>query len=68
MLDEFVLRWSTHPIKRSAKISILVILLLFVIWLLVYLTTFSPLLTVLSVVIMLGSLSPFFLPTYYELD
>ena len=68
MLDEVVLRWSTHPAKRSAKISILVILLLFVIWLLVYLTTFSPLLTVLSVVIMLGSLSPFFLPTYYELD
>jgi hypothetical protein len=67
MLDEVVLRWSTHPIKRSAKISILVILLLFIIWLLVYLTTFSPLLTVLSVVIMLGSLSPFFLPTYYEL-
>ena len=68
MLDEVILRWSTHPVKRSAKISILVILLLFVIWLLVYLTTFSPLLTVLSVVIMLGSLSPFFLPTYYELD
>lgn len=68
MLDEVVLRWSTHPAKRSAKISILVILLLFVIWLLVYLTTFSPLLTVLSVVIMLGSLSPFFLPTSYELD
>ena len=68
MFDEAILRWSTHPIKRSAKISILVILLLFVIWLLVYLTTFSPLLTVLSVVIMLGSLSPFFLPTYYELD
>ncbi len=68
MLDEVVLRWSTHPVKRSAKISILVILLLFVIWLLVYLTTFSPLLTVLSVVIMLGSLSPFFLPTHYELD
>ena len=68
MLDEVALRWSTHPIKRSAKISVLVVLLLFVIWLLVYLTTFSPLLTVLSVVIMLGSLSPFFLPTYYELD
>ncbi len=68
MLDGFVLRWSTHPIKRSAKISVLVMVLLFVIWLLVYLTTFSPLLTVLSVVIMLGSLSPFFLPTSYELD
>jgi hypothetical protein len=68
MSDQVVLRWSTHPVRRSAKISILVILFLFVIWLLVYLTTFSPLLTILAVLIMLGSLSPFFLPTYYELD
>ena len=68
MSDEIVLRWVTHPVKRSTKISIIVILFLFVIWFLVYLTTFSFLLTVLSVVIMLGSLSPFFLPTYYELD
>jgi hypothetical protein len=68
MADEVVIRWSTHPVKRSTKISVLVILFLFVVWFLVYLTTFSLLLTILSVVIMLGSLSPFFLPTYYELD
>jgi len=68
MSDEVVLRWSIHPVKRSTKISILVILFLFVVWFLVYLTTFSLLLTILSLVIMLGSLSPFFLPTYYELD
>ncbi|KPL03615.1 MAG: hypothetical protein AMJ73_06110 [candidate division Zixibacteria bacterium SM1_73] len=68
MSDGIVLKWSTHPVKRNTKISILVILFLFMIWLLVYLTTFSLLLTILSVVIMLGSLSPFFLPTYYELD
>lgn len=68
MSDETVLKWSTHPVKRSAKISILIILFLLVIWLLVYLTTLNLFLTVLSVVIMLGSLSAFFLPTYYELD
>lgn len=68
MSDEVVLRWSIHPVKRSTKISILVILFLLVVWFLVYLTTFSLLLTILSLVIMLGSLSPFFLPTYYELD
>ncbi len=68
MADEVVIRWSTHPVKRNTKISVLVILFLFVVWVLVYLTTFSLLLTLLSVVIMLGSLSPFFLPTYYELD
>ncbi|MCK4385300.1 MAG: hypothetical protein KAW52_03465 [candidate division Zixibacteria bacterium] len=67
MSNDVVLRWSTHPVKRNTKISILVILFLLVVWFLVYLTTFSPLLTILSVVIMLGSLSPFFLPTYYEL-
>jgi hypothetical protein len=68
MSNEIVLKWSTHPVKKSSKISILVILFLFVVWFLVYLTTFSLLLTILSVVIMLGSLSSFFLPTYYELD
>jgi hypothetical protein len=68
MSDEIVLKWSTHPVKRSIKISILVVLFLLVVWFLVYLTTFSLLLTILSVVILLGSLSPFFLPTYYELD
>ncbi len=68
MSDEIALKWATHPIKRSIKVSILVILFLFVVWSLVYLTTFSFFLTILSVVIMLGSLSPFFLPTYYELN
>jgi hypothetical protein len=68
MTDEIALKWSTHPIKRSTKVSVLVILSLFMVWSLVYLTTFSLLLTILSVVIMLGSLSSFFLPTYYELD
>ena len=68
MSDEVVLRWSNQPVKRSTKISILVTLFLFVIWFLVYLTTLSLLLTILAVLIMLGSLSPFFLPTHYELD
>jgi len=68
MFDEAVLRWSIHPMKRSTKISILVITFLLAVWFLVYVTTFSLLLTMLSVVIMLGSLSPFFLPTHYQLD
>jgi hypothetical protein len=68
MSDEIVLRWATHPVKKNTRISVIVILFLSVIWFLVYLTTLSLLLTILSVVIMLGSLSPFFLPTYYELD
>jgi hypothetical protein len=63
-----VLKWSSHPVKRNTLISVLVILFIFFVWLVVYLTTSSLLLTVLSVVIMLGSLSSFFLPTRYELD
>jgi len=63
-----VLKWSTHPVKKNALVSISVVLFLLVLWWVVYLTTDSVFLTVLSVVIMLGSLSSFFLPTYYELD
>jgi hypothetical protein len=63
-----VLKWSSHPVKRSTLISVLVILFILFVWLVVYLTTYSLLLTGLAVVIMLGSLSSFFLPTRYELD
>ena len=63
-----VLKWSTHPVKKKAMISVLVVAFLFLVWLVVYLTTSSLFLTGLSVVIMLVSLSSFFLPTYYELD
>jgi hypothetical protein len=68
MSEETILKWATHPVKKSALISSLVVLFLFVVWLVVYLATSSLFLTSLSVVIMLGSLSSFFLPTRYELD
>jgi hypothetical protein len=60
-----VLKWSSHPVKRNTLISVLVILFIFFVWFVVYLTTSSFLLTGLAVVIMLGSLSSFFLPTRY---
>jgi hypothetical protein len=66
--NELSLRWSSHPLKKNVWVSILVIVFLFAIWLAVYLTTGNPLLLALSVAIMLGSLSSFFLPTRYELD
>jgi hypothetical protein len=68
MSEEVILKWSTHPVKRNLKISILVALFLLLIFVCVYFTTYSYFLTLLSVVIMLGSLSPFFLPTYYQLS
>jgi len=63
-----VLEWSSHPVKKKTLISILIMVFLFVVWLVVYLTTSSLFLTGLSVIIMLVSLSSFFLPTHYELD
>ncbi len=63
-----MLKWSTHPVKKRATISALVVLFLLVVWLVVYFTTTSLLLTGLAVVIMLSSLSSFFLPTRYELN
>ena len=68
MAGETVLKWSTHPVKKNAWVSILVVLFLVAIWFLVYLTTSSPLFVAFSVLVLLGSLSSFFLPTYYELD
>jgi hypothetical protein len=68
MSSETVLKWSTHPVRKKAWISILVVLFLFVIWALVYLATLNLFFVAFSVVVLLGSLSSFFLPTYYELD
>jgi hypothetical protein len=61
------LSWVSHPVKRNRRNSILVSVFLVILWAVVYIVTSSALFLVLSVVIMLGSLSPFYLPTRYEL-
>jgi len=68
MSDGTTLEWSSHPVKRKTVVSILVVLFLLAVWLVVYVTTSSILLTGLAVIIMLASMSSFFLPTRYELD
>jgi hypothetical protein len=68
MSEDTTLKWSSHPVKKKTAVSVLVVLFLFVVWLVVYVTTSSLLLTGLAVIIMLGSLSSFFFPTNYELD
>ena len=68
MGEDTTLKWSSHPVKKRTVVSILVVLFLLVVWLVVYVTTSSILLTGLAVIIMLGSMSSFFLPTSYELD
>ena len=68
MSEGTTLKWSSHPVKRKTTVSILVVLFLLAVWVVVYVTTSSILLTGLAVIIMLGSMSSFFLPTSYELD
>lgn len=67
MSDPSVLRWRSHPFMRKKMVSFLVILCLVAVWVSVYLTTFSTLMTLVSFFILVGALSPFFLPTDYEL-
>jgi hypothetical protein len=67
MSDPSVLRWRSHPFVKKRFTSFLVIFCLVAVWVSVYLTTYSTIMTGVSVFILLGALSPFFLPTDYEL-
>ncbi len=67
-MSDDILRWRSHPFKRNTKTSIFVIGFLILCWLFIYLSTQSILFLVISVVILLGALSSFFLPTEYELS
>jgi hypothetical protein len=67
MSDPSVLKWRSHPFRRKKLVSFLVILCLVAVWVSIYLTTFSIIMTLVSIFILLGALSPFFLPTEYEL-
>jgi len=66
--DGTELAWTSHPAKRNRKVTGGVIFLIAVIVVSVYLLTYSVLFTVLSFVIMLGSLAAFFFPTHYRLS
>jgi hypothetical protein len=63
-----VLKWISHPLKKSRKRTAFLILALFAIWSLVFwATAYSWGFLFLAVVILMGSMSPFFFPTKYEL-
>lgn len=67
MPDE-VLSWISHPLKKSKKRALYLILALFLIWSLVFwATAYSWVFLFLAVVILMSSLSPFFFPTRFEL-
>jgi hypothetical protein len=60
--------WKNHPAAYNPKRTMLVALFLILIFVAVYLTTSSWVLTAVAVLIMFGSLTSFFLPTIYSFD
>jgi len=63
------LSWRTHPFRENWKRSSLVLLVLVIVWGFVYITSEGDIvLTGLSVVILIGTLSPYFFSSEYKLD
>ena len=63
------LSWTSHPLKKSKKKTVYLILALFLIWSLVFwATAYSWGFLFLAVLILTASLSPYFFPTKYELS
>ncbi len=59
------IEWTVHPIKRNWKVSVGLVSFLAILCAAVYLSFNSAAFLVLSVVILVCSLSPFFFPTTY---
>lgn len=67
-MPEEVLKWTSHPLKKSRKKTVYLVLALFVIWSIVFwATAYSWGFLFLAVLILTASLSPYFFPTRYEL-
>lgn len=62
------LTWISHPLKKNKRNTLLVILFLVLAPAIVFFSTRSLFFLLLSFLILLGSLSSFFLPTSYELS
>jgi hypothetical protein len=63
-----VLKWIDHPLKKSGKNLLIVLLFLVIAPTVVFFSTKSIFFLFLSIIFLLGSLSTFFLPTTYELS
>jgi hypothetical protein len=61
------LEWRCHPVKRRPSVSIAVSLFIIVVAMAVFYSTDSRAFTVLALVVMLGSLAKFYVPTSYKL-
>ena len=68
MMENEVLCWTSHPLKKSKKKTALLLVSLFLIWSLVFwASSYSWAFLFLAVLVLTGSLSPYFFPTRYEL-
>jgi hypothetical protein len=66
-MEAQVLKWIDHPLKKSGKNLLIVVLFLVIGPSVVFFSTRSIFFLFLSIIFLLGSLSTFFLPTTYEL-
>ena len=65
--DVIVIKWTVHPVRRNWKVSVGVILFLVILCAAVYFSFNSAAFLLLSAIILVSSLSPFFFPTTYIL-
>jgi hypothetical protein len=63
-----VMQWVCHPLKRKPLVSVAVTAFVMVIVVMVYLLTVSHMFALLALVIMIGSLAKFYLPTRFKLS
>ena len=66
--EGLVLEWACHPVKRRPLVSVGVSLFIVVVVVLVFFATGSGWFTLLAILILLGSLAKFYLPTRYRLS
>lgn len=67
-MGEETLSWTSHPLKKNKRNTVLVIMFLILAPVIVFISTNSLFFLLLSLIILLGSLASFFLPTTYELS
>lgn len=62
------MKWTVHPVKRRPLVSVAVTIFIFIVGFVVDYSAQSDWFTILALVVLFGSLSKFYLPTFYELN
>jgi hypothetical protein len=66
--DDIRLEWTVHPLKANWKVSVVLIVFLIALCTGIYFSFNSLTFLFLSIIFLVGSLSPFFFPTTYILN